>query len=54
MFGLFHIFTGETVSFMTTLTQVVQNKLYQALMIAGAVFNLRLILVRLRDRDLSK
>jgi hypothetical protein len=53
LFGIFHIFTGESVSFMATFNQVIQNKLYQILMIAGVVFNTRLILVRLRDRDIS-
>lgn len=53
LFGLFGAFTGEPVSFTAVLNQVIQNKFYQALMIAGIIFNTRLILVRLRDRDIS-
>jgi predicted unusual protein kinase regulating ubiquinone biosynthesis (AarF/ABC1/UbiB family) len=53
LYGMLHIFTGETVSFLTTLSQVIQNKFYQVLMITGMFFNARLILVRLQDRDLS-
>lgn len=54
LFGLAHIFEGGSVSFMTTLNQVIQNKLYQALMVAEVIFNSRLILIRLRDRDVGR
>ena len=53
LFGLLHIFSGEAVPFMTLVDQVVQNRLYQGFMVAGLVFNSRLILARLRDRDVS-
>ena len=53
IFGLVHILGGEPVPFMTLAGQVAQNRIYQIFMIAGVVFNTRLILVRLRDRDVS-
>lgn len=52
-FGIIRIATGEAVSFMAALEQVVKNKLYQAFLIAAVIFNTRLILFRLRDRDIS-
>ncbi len=42
---------GESFSFLTVLSEVAQNKLYQLFWIAAAVFNIRLILFRLRERD---
>ena len=51
--GLFRILSGESVAFMTSLNEVVQNKLYQAFVILAVVFSTRLILFRLRDRDIN-
>lgn len=51
IFALLHTVQGELVSFVETLKQVVQNRVYQAIIIAGLLFNSRLILTRLRDRD---
>jgi hypothetical protein len=53
MVGLFYILTGMPVSFTIAAGQVLQNKLYQAFLVVAAIFNARLILFRLRDRDLS-
>jgi len=52
LYELFRIFSGDTGSFTSTLNHVLQNKFYQTLMLANVVFNIRLILVRLRDRDI--
>jgi ubiquinone biosynthesis protein len=54
--GIVHIggyFTGEPLTFWMELSVVAQNKLYQLFLIAAAVFNVRHILFRLRDRDSS-
>ena len=52
LYELFRIFSGDAGSFTSTLNHVLQNKFYQILMLANVVFNIRLILVRLRDRDI--
>jgi predicted unusual protein kinase regulating ubiquinone biosynthesis (AarF/ABC1/UbiB family) len=54
LLGLFRLFTGEPISFVSALSQVVQNKLYLAFLIAAIIFNTRLIVFRLRDRDVSQ
>jgi hypothetical protein len=53
LFGAFGIFAGNTFSFMATLNQVIQNRIYQAILVIAVVFSMRLILFRLRDRDLN-
>jgi predicted unusual protein kinase regulating ubiquinone biosynthesis (AarF/ABC1/UbiB family) len=49
--GLFRVLTGNPASLMVVLNQVIQNQLYLVFLIAAIVFNVRLILFRLRDRD---
>jgi hypothetical protein len=51
--GAAGIFAGNPFSFMVTLNEVITNRLYQILMILSVVFSTRLILFRLRDRDLN-
>jgi len=53
MIGLFHILDGQPASFLSALNQVVRNKLYLGFVIVAIIFNTRLILFRLRDRDLG-
>lgn len=53
LFGAFGIFAGYPFSFMATLNQVIENRIYQALLVVAVVFSMRLILFRLRDRDLN-
>jgi len=53
LFGAFGIFAGNTFSFIPTLNQVIQNRIYQAILVIAVVFSMRLILFRLRDRDLN-
>jgi hypothetical protein len=48
-----HILAGNPISFALAAQQVFQNKIYQGFMIVALVFSVRLILVRLGDRDLS-
>jgi len=49
--GLLNFFSSETISFTSMLNQIIQNKLYLAFLIAAVIFNTRLILFRLLDRD---
>lgn len=51
--GLFHILAGEPVSFISTAGQVIGNRFYHAFLFIAAIFSARLILFRLRDRDLD-
>ena len=51
--ALLNILTGNPVTFTLTIEQVLQNKIYQGFLIVAVVFSARLILFRLRDRDLS-
>ena len=54
LIGFVQIMSGESVSFLTSLNQVIQNRLYQAFLVVALVFSTRLILFRLRDRDLTQ
>jgi ubiquinone biosynthesis protein len=47
------ILSGEPVSFMNSLTEIVQNRLYQVFILAAVIFSTRLLVFRLRDRDTS-
>lgn len=49
--GSLDILRGNPFSFLFALSEVAQNKLYQAFLIAAVLFSTRLILFRLRDRD---
>ncbi len=51
--GILDILKGSSFSFMVALNQVVQNGLYQAFLVAAVFFSTRLILFRLRDRDIA-
>ena len=51
--GLLHLLVGEPVSFITAFGQVIQNKFFQVFLVAALLFNMRLIVFRLRDRDVS-
>jgi ubiquinone biosynthesis protein len=48
------ISSGKPISFMATVSQLLQYKLYQVFLIAAVVFSARLILFRLKDRDLDR
>jgi hypothetical protein len=50
--GLLHILSGNTVSFDIAFQEVIQSKIYQGFLVIALVFSARLILFRLRDRDL--
>src|SRR5215211_2883403 len=52
-FGALGIFAGTPFSFVSTLNEVITNRLYQAFLVVSVVFSVRLILFRLRDRDLN-
>ena len=49
--SLVHIITGESVQFASAAGSVLQNKLYLAFLVVQVLFSARLILFRLRDRD---
>ena len=51
--SLLNILTGSPISFALAAGQVIQNKIYQGFLVVALVFSARLILFRLRDRDLS-
>jgi predicted unusual protein kinase regulating ubiquinone biosynthesis (AarF/ABC1/UbiB family) len=51
--SLLNIFAGSPVSFALAAGQVIQNKIYQGFLLVALVFSARLILFRLRDRDLG-
>lgn len=51
--GLLHLLTGEPVSFVTTFFEVIQNRFFLAFLIAALLFNMRLIVFRLTDRDVA-
>jgi len=51
LFDLVAYLNGEPLSFLGTLSALVQNHLYQLFLVAAVVFNIRHILFRLRDRD---
>ena len=51
--GLWHILVGAPVTFTVAVSQVIQNKIYQAFLLLSAFFSARLVLFRLRDRDLE-
>jgi hypothetical protein len=53
LFGGFEIFSGTPFSFIGTLNDVIHNRIYQALLAISVVFSARLILFRLKDRDLN-
>lgn len=48
-----NVLTGSPVSFMIAANQVIHNKIYQTFLVVALVFSARLILFRLRDRDLG-
>ncbi len=48
-----NILTGNPISFTLAASQIVQNKVYQVFLIVALVLSARLILVRLRDRDVN-
>jgi predicted unusual protein kinase regulating ubiquinone biosynthesis (AarF/ABC1/UbiB family) len=50
---MYGMLSGSPISFAGALDQIVQNRLYQAFIILTSVFSARLILFRLRDRDLN-
>jgi predicted unusual protein kinase regulating ubiquinone biosynthesis (AarF/ABC1/UbiB family) len=51
--SLLNIFAGIPISFALAAGQVIQNKIYQGFLLVALVFSARLILFRLRDRDLG-
>ena len=51
--ALLNILSGNPITFVLAVEQVVQNKIYQGFLIVAVVFSARLILFRLRDRDLN-
>lgn len=51
--SVLNTFGGNPVSFTTAAEQVIQNRFYQAFLVAALLFSTRLILFRLRDRDLN-
>jgi hypothetical protein len=51
LFSFLMLLSGQPVSFIGALSQVIQNKIYQLFLIVAVLFNTRLILFRLRDRD---
>jgi len=51
--GIFQILMGGQISFMNSLNLVIQNRLYQAFLVLALIFSTRLIVFRLRDRDLN-
>ena len=54
LIGFLNLASGGSISFVSALNQVIQNKLYQAFLVVAVVFSTRLILFRLRDRDLTQ
>src|SRR6185295_14991849 len=52
--ALMNLLTGNPITLALTVGQVLQNKIYQGFLIVALVFSARLILFRLRDRDLSE
>jgi hypothetical protein len=53
LFVLAAYFNGQNLSLWGALSALAQNRLYQLFLVAAAVFNIRHILFRLRDRDLG-
>ena len=53
LIGFLNILNGSTISFALAAEQVIQNKIYQAFLVVALIFSTRLILFRLRDRDLN-
>ena len=53
LIGFLNILSGSTISFALAAEQVIQNKIYQAFLVVALIFSTRLILFRLRDRDLN-
>lgn len=52
LISLAHIVKEDPVSFTVALDQLFQNKIYRVFLVAAALFSARLILFRLRDRDI--
>jgi ubiquinone biosynthesis protein len=50
--SIFNILTGNPASILSSINLVLQNKLYHLFLIAAFMFNARLIVFRLKDRDL--
>jgi ubiquinone biosynthesis protein len=46
--------TGQPISYLNTLSLVVQNTFYQLFLVVAAIFNIRHILFRLSDRDANQ
>lgn len=51
--GLLNLLGGSPVSYVVATEQVIQNRFYHAFLIVALIFSTRLILFRLRDRDLN-
>jgi hypothetical protein len=49
-----HVLTGTPIPMMDALNAVVLNKLYWAFLLVTTLFTVRLILFRLRDRDMTR
>ncbi|PKN94082.1 MAG: hypothetical protein CVU44_06670 [Chloroflexi bacterium HGW-Chloroflexi-6] len=52
LIGALHFLAGSPISFVGAVEQVIQNRLYQLFLLFAVVFSMRLILFRLRDRDI--
>jgi predicted unusual protein kinase regulating ubiquinone biosynthesis (AarF/ABC1/UbiB family) len=52
--GILHFFAGTSISFVSAVEQVIQNRLYQVFLFFAVLFSTRLILFRLRDRDIQQ
>ena len=52
--GILGILTGHPNSVIIVIDQVIHNKPYQVFLVAAVVFSMRLIIFRLRDRDLAQ
>jgi len=50
---IIHNLAGTQIPLMNALRAVVANKLYLAFLVATTLFSVRLILFRLRDRDMT-
>ena len=54
LIGIFSFLAGSPISFVNAVEQVIQNRLYQVFLFFAVVFSTRLILFRLRDRDVQQ
>jgi ubiquinone biosynthesis protein len=53
LIGFLNILHGSPLSFALAAEQLIRNKIYQAFLVIALIFSARLILFRLRDRDLN-